>query len=86
MSAILSSGWEKNQADRDRLHEKQINSIRGTEDYVVPGTNDYVQLPDSYENVYANDRGEYLLTNDALYDPNTDPNLSGSWQAMKVRP
>jgi hypothetical protein len=36
--------------------------------------------------VYSNGQGEYLLTNDQLYDPNTDPNLNGSWQSMKVRP
>lgn len=84
---IIVKGYEKRQAIKDRTHERVINTIRGTEDYVVPGTSEYVQLPAYYENVYTNSNGEYLLSNDHLYDPNTDPAVNSSqWNTMEVRP
>jgi hypothetical protein len=84
---MIVKGYEQRQAIKDRTHERVINTIRGTEDYVIPGTNEYVQLPGYYEKVYTNSSGEYLLSNDHLYDPNTDPNVNSSqWNTMEVRP
>lgn len=84
---MIVKGYEQRQAIKDRTHERVINAIRGTEDYVIPGTNEYVQLPGYYEKVYTNSSGEYLLSNAHLYDPNTDPNVNSSqWNTMEVRP
>lgn len=84
---MIVKGYEQRQAIKDRTHERVINTIRGTEDYVIPGTNEYVQLPGYYEKVYTNSNGEYLLSSDHLYNPNTDPNVNSSqWNAMEVRP
>ena len=55
--------------------------IRGTEDYAAPGSNEYVQLPNNYDHVYTNGNGEYLLTNDSLYNPNTDAAINNrTWE------
>ena len=73
-------------AIKDATHAKVINSIHGTEDYVVPGGTASVQLPNDYQRVYTNGNGEYLLTNDVLYDPNTDSALNGNqWTGMEAR-
>ena len=86
ISDIIHEGYQKRSAIQDETHRKVINSIRGTEDYVVPGGNTSVQLPNDYRSVYTNGNGEYLLTNDALYDPNTDPALNThQWTGMQPR-
>ena len=84
ISDIIHKGYQERNAIRDETQRKVINSIRGTEDYVVPGGSTSVQLPNDYRSVYTNGNGEYLLTNDALYDPNTDPALnSQQWTGMQ---
>ena len=86
INEIINTGYATREAIKDRTYDRVINTIRGTEDYVVPGTNTYVQLPSSYENVYSNGQGEYLLSNDLLYDPNTDSQLNNTtWTSMAIR-
>lgn len=82
---INQRGYEKRQASNDRGRQKFVNAIADTEDYVVPGTQDSVQLPNNYNNVYTNGQGEYVLSNDANYNPNQDSGLNGNWQAMRAR-
>ena len=83
---IIHQGWKKRNAISDSTQRKLVNSIHGTEDYVVPGGSASVQLPNAYKNVYTNGQGEYLLTNDALFDPNTDPLTKGQqWTGMQPR-
>jgi hypothetical protein len=36
--------------------------------------------------VYTDGNGRYLLNNDSLYEPNTDPALNGqNWQRIEAR-
>lgn len=83
---IIHQGWKKRNAISDSTQRKLVESIHETEDYVVPGGSASVQLPNAYRKVYTNGQGEYLLTNDALFDPNTDPLTKGQqWTAMQPR-
>lgn len=83
---IIHRGYQKRNAIQDSTQRKLVNSIHGTEDYVVPGGSTSVQLPNAYKNVYTNGQGEYLLTNDALFNPNTDPATNGQqWTGMKPK-
>ena len=80
---IIHQGYQDREAIRDATHRKVVTSLRGTEDYVTPGGGT-VELPNTYDRVYSNGQGDYLLTNDQLYDPNTDPALNGqSWQGIQ---
>ncbi len=82
---MSTQGHRRREAIRDRTHRKLIHSIGETNDYSLPGGGGTVQPPSFYQNVYANGNGEYLLTNDLLYDPNTDPALNGSdWKTMRA--
>lgn len=85
ISKIITDGYKERQAIQDETHRQVINSIRGVEDYAVPGGSTTVQLPNTYDHVYGNSNGEYILTNDANYNPNTDPNLNNqTWNTLEV--
>ncbi len=85
LNQISMDGYRNRQAIRDGVHERVIHSIRGTEVYTVPGSSETVHLPSSYDNVYANGQGEFLLTNDALFQPGVDLEYDGSnWTKMSV--
>lgn len=82
---IITDGYNERQAIQDKTHEKFINTIREVENYTTPDGESTVQLPSYYEHVYTNGNGEYILTNDALYNPNTDSTVNSSnWDAMRV--
>ena len=86
-SRQLAKIRQDDQTARDRQQEKFVNVIRGTEDYVAPGGGDPVQLPNNYDHVYTNGNGEYLLTNDSLYNPNTDAAVNErTWETMQAKP
>lgn len=81
---IITEGYEQRQATMDRTSQNVINSIRGVGDYTTPGSGTSVQLPSQYEHIFASGNGEYILTNDPLYNPNTDQNLSNqNWTPMQ---
>lgn len=83
---IIHEGYRKRSAMQDRSQHKLINSIHETQDYVVPGGQTSVQLPSHYSNVYTNGSGDYLLTNDRNFNPNTDSSFNDrSWQEMKAK-
>jgi hypothetical protein len=85
ISRMITEGYESRTASQDRSHERFVNAIRGVENYREPGTNTQVQLPNNYNHVYTNRVGEYILSNDPLYDPNRDPLFNNhTWSGMEV--
>ena len=55
------------QAASDRAHRKFINYIRDVQDYKMPDGR-VIALPASYKNVYMNDRGDFIVTNNVYYN------------------
>jgi hypothetical protein len=84
VNAIITRGFDERQANTDRVYRDVSNSFRGVDDYTVPGSGASVQLPNNYSYVYSNGNGTYVLTNDAGYNPNADPNSgSNTWTQMQ---
>jgi len=84
ISRIITEGYEQRQASMDRSHRQTINAIREVDDFRAPGSNTTVQLPHHYNHVYTNGNGEYILTDDAHYNPNRDPTINQhDWQTMQ---
>lgn len=83
---IIHKGWKNREAIRDNTHRKVINTIRGTEDFTSShGT--ITQLPNTHNHVFTNGAGEVIMTNNANYNPNSDPNVtSTNWEQMKPVP
>ncbi|MBC8107508.1 MAG: hypothetical protein H7Z14_13025 [Anaerolineae bacterium] len=81
---MIVDGDRNRQASNDRSAYNFIKTIREVEDFQGPNDSTPVQLPHHYQHVYSNGAGEYIMTNDSLYNPNTDPLVNNkSWDAMK---
>lgn len=82
---IITEGYQARQASQDESHRQFINAIRGVEEYNDPSKEYPVQLPNNYQHVYSNSNGDYILTNDPMYNPNADPVLNNlNWNRLDV--
>lgn len=80
---IIMNGWRERSAAQDRSHERFIDTIHEVTPYQTPA-GQTVKLPSFYEHVYTDGNGRYILNNDSLYDPNTDPGVNQqSWQRIE---
>lgn len=70
-AGIMNSYNERN-ASQDRGQRGFVNYIHDQQDYADPATNANVTLPASYERVFSNGKGEYVLTNDVSFEPGAD--------------
>ncbi|MCD8533996.1 MAG: hypothetical protein LR011_04060 [Verrucomicrobia bacterium] len=85
-SDILMSGWKSRNESMDRIHAKTIDAIHEQTPYTTP-SGETVKLPSFYDNVYTDGNGRYILNNNSLYEPNTDPSVnSQSWQRIHAQP
>lgn len=82
INAGSMAGYRSRNASTDRTQDLLVNSINETDYYTVPGSSTNVQLPSGYDHVYSNGADEYILTNDALFDPAVEL-TEGNWTAMK---
>ena len=72
--------WEKTQAAKDRLVENFSDNIRGVERFHDPHADKEVELPAGYGIAWANNLGEYVVTDSPSYNPNVGSNLH--WEPM----
>ena len=54
----------------DRAADSYSQSIRGVDAYHDPTSGRAVELPGGYKQVWTNGLGEYLLSDEAGFDPN----------------
>ena len=79
---ILFEGWKDRDAITSNSQRRVVEGIHGVTTYQTDSGQ--VQLPHGYDRVYTNQLGDYVMTNDALYQPNTDPSInSQQWQAVE---
>ena len=62
--------WEARQAANDRIARNFSDNIRGVERYTDPRAGKEVELPAGYGNAWANDLGEYIVSESQSYNPN----------------
>jgi hypothetical protein len=69
----------------DRMQTKTIDAIHEQTPYTTP-SRETVRFPSFYNNVYTDGKGRYILNNDSLYEPNTDPAVNSSnWQRIEIQ-
>lgn len=75
--------WYSRQATYDRLATDRSRQIRDVDAYYDPHKEEVVELPAGYGNAWANNLGEYIVTEDPGFNPNIDSNLH--WEPMPQR-
>jgi hypothetical protein len=72
--------WERRQQVQDRVVQAQSDNIRGVQRFHDPHADREVELPSGYGRAFANDLGEYVVTDSPSYNPNVGSNLH--WEEM----
>jgi hypothetical protein len=66
---IQRQGWENKQKSEDHVFQQSSEATRDVETYRNPATGETVELSNQYGRAWVNDRGEYLLSDQASFDP-----------------
>jgi len=57
--------------------------MRGVETYQNPSTGETVDLDNNYGHAWVNNRGEYMLSDQAGFDPNAVPGKTQNWTQLQ---
>lgn len=79
MIANIDASYRQTQQVNDRINNQFSDYMRGVDRY-NNGT-EQIQLPSGYDHAWVNDRGEYILTNTAGWDPGTT--FNGNWKPLQ---
>jgi hypothetical protein len=80
---MSSESYRKISESQDRINQSFSEYIRGVETYKNPYEDRSVQLPSGYQDAWVNARGQYILSNDAGYNPNVGDTTE--WRRMNRR-
>jgi hypothetical protein len=72
--------WERRQSIQEKVVQSQSDNIRGVDRFHDPHSGKEVELPSGYGMAWANNLGEYVVTDSPSYNPNVGSNLH--WEAM----
>jgi hypothetical protein len=73
--------WERRQQANDRIIQNFTDHIRSVERFNDPFAGKEVELPSGYGRAFANNLGEYIVTDSPSYNPNIGSNLH--WEELK---
>lgn len=82
--AMYHSAWEQQQKSQDAVADSWSRYMRGEERYEDPYKGDSIALPSGYDDAWVSSSGEYLLSNQAGFDPNVGSTIE--WRRMEVTP
>ncbi|MCL5023959.1 MAG: hypothetical protein M1497_11465 [Nitrospirae bacterium] len=72
--------WEQRQQAQDRIARNFSDYIRGVDRFHDPLAGKEVELPSGYGRAWANNLGEYIVSDSPSYNPNVGSNLH--WQEL----
>lgn len=78
---MFEQSYRERMAADDRIQQRFTEYIRGVETYQNPYDGRAVQLPSSYSHVWVNQNGEYILSNEANFNPNVGSNID--WRPVE---
>lgn len=83
ISDIYQETWRNTSGMNDAGHEKTINGIHERTAITNPYTGGTTYVPNANKYHYMNKNGQYMGTNNALYNPNLDPRVNNNeWKRM----
>ena len=74
--------WYARRQVYDQLSTDWSCTVRGVDAFLDPHRQEVVELPSGYGQAWANNQGEYVLTE----DPNFNPNIHSNQQWEPMRP
>jgi len=80
-SDSIMDGYFERSAAYDRMGENYSEAIRGVDSYIDPTSDFTPQLPGGYDHAWSNGLGEYIVSNDHLFDPNLNSTMN--WQQLE---
>lgn len=83
ISDMMMDAYYQRQETMDRIATQFCQAIRGVDEYHDPLAGQGVELPGGYDYAWSNALGEYIVTDDSLFDPNIGSNVT--WQRMAKR-
>src|SRR5690606_32986316 len=78
--------WNSNNASMDRQQNATINGIRGEQDAANPYTGEAYKIESGYDQYWMNRDGQYIGTNDVMYDPNANDQWVDQWRQVPTQP
>ena len=81
MRADQQRAWEQRQQAQDRIAQNFSDYMRGVERYQDPFSGKQIELPNDYGYAWANNLGEYIVTDSPGYNPNLGSNLH--WEPLQ---
>ncbi len=81
MSAAQMRSWEQRQEAQDRIARNFSDYVRGVDRFYDPRAGKEVELPAGYGRAWANNLGEYVVSDSPSYNPNIGSNLH--WEELK---
>ena len=80
---MIIQGYNERSRIQDRMFDSYSRAVRGVDLYNDPGSSAAVELPTGFDRAWS-DGNRYIISDDPLYDPNSDQNLrSNNWQQLK---
>ena len=73
--------WERRQQANDKIVQNFTDNIRGVERFNDPFAGKEVELPSGYGRAFANNLGEYIVTDSPSYNPSIGSNLH--WEELR---
>jgi hypothetical protein len=83
ISATIRQSYESQQATYDRINDRFSRHIRDVETYQNTFEGRPVNLPTGYRDAWVSSSGEYVLSNDANFNPNVGSTVE--WRRMEAR-
>jgi hypothetical protein len=84
LRADQQRAWELRQNAKDRMVWNFCDNILGIQRYRDPFTGRQVELPNQFNHAWANNLGEYIVTDSSSYNPNIGSNLH--WEEIRPVP
>jgi hypothetical protein len=81
---MFADSYRRSCESQDRISQSFTEYIRGVETYRNPFEDRPVQLPSGYSNIWVNSSGEYILSNQAGFNPNVGSNIE--WRPLERAP
>ena len=81
---MFADSYRRSCESQDRISRSYTEYIRGVETYRNPYEDRAIQLPSGYSQVWASPTGEYILSNQAGFDPNIGASME--WRRLERGP